>query len=326
MTRTQVTPRTRARRRAVRARRRRERAAGIIAVTIATVVALSVLAGILSGGQWPWAFATYLRWPQTIVGTAAAGALLYVRWWRTGIVSAIVAAGLIVSVAAPWTALTTVDAPSEETVRIAVYNTGAGRGDVDGFASAIAELDADVVVLLESAEIADDIADRLDGLARLPTSPSTDRDRAPPAVLARRRWPVQVVALADTRPATVVNVDVDGAPLDVVAFHPLPPVTRAWSNSHDRSITAMVDTVLPRDVPYVVACDCNSAPWSPSMRRLLDVGLRGPTVAPTFGAPLIGIPLDHVLLSEDVAAVTREIGSFSHSDHRPIMTEVTVTR
>lgn len=324
MTSTQVTPRTRARRRAIRARQRRDWAFGLIAEVLATVTALSVLAGLLSGGQWPWTFATYLRWPQTLVATCAAATLLYVRWLRTGVIFAIIAAGLIASVAEPLAALTTVDAPTDRSVRIAVYNTGAGGGDVASFADAITALDADVVVLLESAEIADGLADRLDGLVRLPTSPSNDQDGAPPAVLARRRWPVQVVPLADTRPATVVSITVDGAPLDVIGFHPLPPITQEWSDSHDRSITAMVDTVLTRANPHVVACDCNSAPWSPSMRRLLAAGLRGPTVVPTFGAPLIGIPLDHVLLSDRVAAVDRTVGSFGGSDHRPIVTEVTV--
>ncbi|CAN5914990.1 hypothetical protein BH23ACT10_BH23ACT10_05940 [soil metagenome] len=324
MTRTQVAPRTRARHKAVRARARRERAVGIIAEVAAAVIALSVLAGILSDGQWPWAFATYLRWPQTIVGTVAAGALLYLRWWRTGVMFALVAAGLIVSVAAPLTALTTVDATADRTVRVAVYNTGAGRDDVARFARAISEVDADIVVLLESADIADRLAEQVDGLARLPTSPSADRNRAPPAVLARERWPVQILPLAGNRPASVVSMTVDGAPLDVVAFHPLPPVTRSWTVSHNRSIDAMVESVLPREVPYVLACDCNSAPWSPSMRRLLDVGLRAPTVVPTFGVPLLGIPLDHVLLSDDVAAVRRGLASFDGSDHRMIVTDITL--
>lgn len=293
-------------------------------MVVAAVVSLGVLAGLLSGGQWPWAFVTYLRWPQTILATVAAVVLLYVGWWRTGLLFLLVAIGLIVSVVAPTVALTTVDAPAERTVRIAVYNTGPGAGDVDGFAHTIAQADADIVVLLESADIADKLDARLDDLSRLPTSDSADVTLAPPVVLARDAWPVQVVPLADTRPATVVAATVDGAPLDIVAFHPLPPVTRTWADSHDRSITALVETVLPRAGPHVLACDCNTAPWSPSMRRLLDVGLRAPTVAPTFGAPLIGIPVDHVLLSRQVAAVARELGSFDGSDHRLIVTEVTV--
>jgi endonuclease/exonuclease/phosphatase (EEP) superfamily protein YafD len=47
-------------------------------------------------------------------------------------------------------------------------------------------------------------------------------------------------------------------------------------------------------------------------------------VAPTYGAPVLGIPLDHVLLSDGVAAVSREQWPFSGSDHRMIVTEVTL--
>jgi endonuclease/exonuclease/phosphatase (EEP) superfamily protein YafD len=61
------------------------------------------------------------------------------------------------------------------------------------------------------------------------------------------------------------------------------------------------------------------------MRRLLDAGLRGPTVTPTFGAPVLGIPLDHVLLSAGVDAVAREMTSFDGSDHRMIITEVALS-
>jgi hypothetical protein len=62
------------------------------------------------------------------------------------------------------------------------------------------------------------------------------------------------------------------------------------------------------------------------MRRLLDVGLREPTVVATFAAPVIGIPTDHVLLSSDVVAVSREFGPFAGSDHRLIVTEIALRR
>lgn len=324
MTRTEVTPRTRARHRAVRARRRRERLLGGGAQVVAVVVALGVLAGVLSGGEWPWVLATYLRWPQTLVAVVAAVVLLRLRWWRSGGAAAAVAVGLVVSVVAPLQALETVEAPRDRTLRIAVHNTGYGAGEVDAVTQAIREADVDLVVLLESEDIAAALADDLDDLALLSAPGGRGRDTAPPMILARRPWPTDVVPLGEPRPATIVRARIADRPLDVVTIHPLPPLTAGWSASHHRSIATLVDALLPRDDPYVVACDCNTTPWSPSMRRLLDAGLRGPTVAPTFGAPLLGIPLDHVLLSDEVAAVSREQWSFSGSDHRMIVTEVTL--
>jgi endonuclease/exonuclease/phosphatase (EEP) superfamily protein YafD len=325
VTRTEVTPRTRARRRATRARARRNRVIGVVAQTVAAVVALAALGGVLSGGQWPWVLATYLRWPQTIVMVVAAATLLRLGWWRSGVPAVVVAGTMIISLITPLRALETVEAAPGESLRIAVYNTGFEAGDTEGFADAINDADADLVVLLESEDIADDLDRRLDGYALLSAPAPGDAATAPPVVLARAAWPAAVVPVDGGRPVTVVSAEVAGRPLDVVAFHPLPPVVQRWAESHRRSIAALTDGVLPRDVPHVVACDCNTTPWSPSMRRLLDAGLRGPTVVPTFGAPGVGIPLDHVLLSDEVHAVAREHGAFAGSDHRMIVTEVTLT-
>jgi endonuclease/exonuclease/phosphatase (EEP) superfamily protein YafD len=324
VTRTEVTPRTLARRRAARTRRRRDRLIGVSAQVVALAVAFGVLAGVLSGGEWPWVFATYLRWSQTLIAVVAAVVLLRLRWWRSGLAAAAVAVGLVVSVVAPLQALGTVGAPRDRTLRIAVHNTGYGAGNVEALAQAIREADVDLVVLLESEDVAGVLADALDDLSQLPAPGRRGRDTAPPMILARRPWRIEVVPLGEPRPATIVHARIADRPLDVVTLHPLPPLTAGWSASHDRSIATLVDDVLPREVPHVVACDCNTTPWSPSMARLLDAGLRGPTVAPTYGAPVLGIPLDHVLLSDGVAAVSREQWPFSGSDHRMIVTEVTL--
>lgn len=319
--------RSRARRRRLspQARRRAEQVGGALAAVVAAAVGLSVLAGVLSDGAWPWVVATYLRWSQTLAITVATAVLIATRWWRSGLVAALVTAGLIASLAAPLRALSTVEAPDGETLRIVVFNTGPGSGDVDAVAGAIARARPDVAILLESEDIADRLDRRLDGLELLST-PTGSPATAPPVVMARRDWPLTVEPLDDGRPASIVTAEIGGRPLDVVGMHPLPPVTRRWARSHDRSISALVRTVLPRSHPYVLACDCNTAPWTPSMRRLLEAGLRQPTVAATFGAPVIGVPTDHVLLGGGVAAVARELGPFAGSDHRLIMTEVTLTR
>lgn len=310
----------------MRARQRRERLIGVAAQLIVAVAAVSVPAGVLSGGRWPWVFATYLRWPQTVVAVIATGVLLHLRWWRTGLLATLVSAGLIASIVAPLAALATVEAPRADTLRIAVHNTGHTAGDVDAFTRSIDAADADLVVLLESEDVASQIDERLTGHHQLPTPGPTGPDTAPPVVLARRDWPVRVVPLGGQRPAVIVDAEVAGIPVDVVAVHPLPPATRSWAVSHERSISALVGGVLPREREFVVACDCNTTPWSPSMRRLLGTGLRGPTVLPTFWAPVFGIPLDHVLLSDGFAAVSRELGPFNGSDHRLIVTGITPRR
>jgi endonuclease/exonuclease/phosphatase (EEP) superfamily protein YafD len=317
----QASRRRRKRRLSAGVRRRIGQVLGALAWIIAVIVGLSVLAGLLSGGEWPWVVVTYLRWPQVVLIVLATVVLAILRWWRSAIASAAVAAALIASVVVPLTALRTIGAPSGETLRIAVFNTGAGPGDVAAVATAIRAAEPDVAVLLESEDIAADLDERLDDLSRLST-PVDGPETSAPIVLARRDWPVDIEPLGDARPATIVSVEIGGRPVDIVAAHPFPPISRSWARSHERSISLLLANVLPRPDPYVLACDCNTTPWTPSMRRLSNVGLRQPTVAATFGAPVIGMPLDHVLLSRDVGAVSRELGPFAGSDHRLIVTEI----
>jgi endonuclease/exonuclease/phosphatase (EEP) superfamily protein YafD len=302
-------------------RRRVGQVVGALAWIIAVAVGLSVLAGLLSGGEWPWVVVTYLRWPQVVLIVLATVVLIVLRWWRSAMASAVVAAALIASVVVPFAALRTIAAPSGETLRIAVFNTGAGPGDVAAVAEAIRSAEPDVAVLLESEDIAADLDRRLDGLSRLST-PVDGPETSAPIVLARRDWPVDIEPLGDARPATIVAVEISRQPVDIVAAHPFPPISRSWARSHERSISMLLAKVLPRPHPYVLACDCNTTPWTPSMRRLRNVGLSQPTVAATFGAPVIGMPLDHVLLSGEVGAVSRELGPFAGSDHRLIVTEI----
>ena len=309
----------------VQTRRRVEQVVGALAAVVAGAVALSVLAGVLSDGSWPWVVATYLRWPQVLLITAATGVLITTRWWRSAVATAVVAAGLIISVAAPLAAMTTEPAPDGQTLRIVVFNTGPGDGNFDAVAEAVADAQPDVAVMLESEDIADRLDDRLDGLTRLPTSIDSPVT-SPPVVLARRDWPVTIERVGDDRAVSIVTVEIDGRPVDIVAAHPLPPVTREWTRSHQRSVRMLTETILPREHPYVLACDCNSSPWTPSMHQLLDVGLRAPTVAPTFGAPVIGVPVDHILLSRELIAVARDLGPFAGSDHRLIVTEIAFRR
>jgi endonuclease/exonuclease/phosphatase (EEP) superfamily protein YafD len=303
-------------------RRGVEQVAGVLAAVISTAAGLGALGGVLSGGEWPWVVLTYLRWPQAVGSTLATAVLVGVRWWRSAIASAVVASALIASVVVPLAALRTVDRPSGATLRIVVFNTGPRNDDIAAIAAAIRAADPDVAVLLESEDVAEQVDRRLESLSLVPAPPTVAGELAP-IVLARRAWPLTVEPLApQLRPVTVLTADLDGERVDIVAAHPLPPITRAWARSHDQSIAAMTDRVLPRERPYVLACDCNTTPWTPSMRRLLGAGLREPTVAATFAAPVVGVPLDHVLLGPGVVAVSRGLGPFAGSDHRLIVTEI----
>lgn len=297
-----------------------------VAVTVAGLAAAGALVGTLSAGRWPWVVASYLRLPQTAAAVVAALALLALRRWTLAAGASGIAVTLAVTVVVPWSATAAETVPHRDGLRVAVFNTGPDNNDINAIAATVADADADVVVLLESGDVAGQVDAALPDLQRLETAARqpAPRESGAPVVLARQPWPLVVEPLGDGRPAAVATVAVDGRPLDVVAVHPLPPVTRRWAASHDASIAALVGEVLPRPRPWIVAGDLNTTVWTPSMDRLRAAGLRAPTVAATFGLPVVGLPLDHVLLGPATAATARELGSFAGSDHRLLVVEVVV--
>jgi endonuclease/exonuclease/phosphatase (EEP) superfamily protein YafD len=307
----------------------RRRAAVLIggaAAVVGTGAALSFLSGVLAGGRWPYVVATYLRLPQVAVLAVTALVLGVLRWRRFAAVLGALAVGAAATVVAPALDARVADArPMADAapagLRIAVFNTGHRNDDIDAIASALRAARPDVAVMPESADIADRLDEAMPELVRL--GAQAPDELQPPVVLARREWPVEVAPLDGTRPAAIVTVTSGPTAFDVVAMHPLPPVTRAWAEHHERSYAALTRRALPRPRPWIVAGDLNTTPWSPSMDRLRGAGLRGATVRATFGAPWVGIPLDHVLVSAGLTVVSRELGPFAGSDHRLLVAEVT---
>ncbi|MEM8789788.1 MAG: endonuclease/exonuclease/phosphatase family protein [Pseudomonadota bacterium] len=76
--------------------------------------------------------------------------------------------------------------------------------------------------------------------------------------------------------------------------------------------------------PILIAGDFNNAPWADSVRRIATA--TGTRVVPGLRLTLDkaefwpGLPIDHVLVSEDLVAETRTLGTYG-SDHRALLTQ-----
>ena len=129
-------------------------------------------------------------------------------------------------------------------------------------------------------------------------------------------------------PFVSATVDVGGQPLRLVAIHPVPPTRQRSARMRNDYLRRAADLVGGKGARMIVG-DLNCTPWSPHFRRLLrDTGLsdvaRGRGLKPTwYPTPLpLGIPLDHVLVSDEIGVAAREIGSDLGSDHRPVRVEL----
>lgn len=127
-------------------------------------------------------------------------------------------------------------------------------------------------------------------------------------------------------PTTMVSLDAGSSPLTLIAAHTSPPVSTiraAARNVHLRDLSQLASATRG---PLIVAGDFNTTPWSPHYRTTLGTtGLAnvagGPWWASTWPDRLghLGIPIDHILVNEDLVPVHLDVVGGFGSDHRAVI-------
>ena len=129
----------------------------------------------------------------------------------------------------------------------------------------------------------------------------------------------------------------EGIPVTLAGIHPLPPMRGEWAAGRNREIAAMGQLAVATEHPFILVGDLNASPWSVAMHALTaETDLRyaadGYGIWPTwylgqrFVGPLLGAPLDHILVSPQWAVVDyTESGSIG-SDHVPLQAELIIER
>ncbi len=210
-------------------------------------------------------------------------------------------------------------------LKIMSFNIWGANRQPEAIAALIRTVDADVVVLQEAA-----------------------RWLAPPIVAGLRdRYPHQVdciqirlcrLALLSKYPLTDERIHVrgggkpaiidarlvmEGRTITVVGTHITTPHPLAFQRSHMRHLAKRIRSI---DGPVVAAGDFNATPWSANLRLFARLsGLKiVPGLRPSWPAlrGLQQLPIDHVFLSDGLAARRVGVGPRAGSDHRPIIAEV----
>ncbi len=132
-------------------------------------------------------------------------------------------------------------------------------------------------------------------------------------------------------PYVLAEVQIKGRPVTIILTHPYAPSTRRQAHDRNRQFDALARIVSQVDPPVLVFGDLNCSPWSPFFSRLLRAtGLRdsrhGFGLQPTWPArnPLLGIPIDHCLVSPEITVHDRRVGPGMGSDHWPVFVEFSV--
>lgn len=193
----------------------------------------------------------------------------------------------------------------------------------------------DLIVLVEPDQA------WLDGLADLrPDYPywavASRQDAYGIAVLSRQPFQsAEVIHLGSAGvPTVIARVNTGNHPvqtLTVIATHPPPPKGAANSATRNDQLLALAQFVRHRDDAIILCGDLNLSPWSPYFADLLkssglaDSG-RGFGIQPTWPADnfLLRTPIDHCLVSPQIAVLRRRLGPNIGSDHLPVILDFTL--
>jgi endonuclease/exonuclease/phosphatase (EEP) superfamily protein YafD len=142
--------------------------------------------------------------------------------------------------------------------------------------------------------------------------------------------------LRDVRPFKLESTDAidalivaPGGDLRLIGVHLRPPTAAAWAAERARQLDALAVLVKEAEGPLAIAGDFNLTPYSPYfMDWLRRTGLRDARAGSGFGfswptfLPVLGIPIDHCIVSPELGvAAFRRLPAFG-SDHYPIVVEL----
>jgi len=130
-------------------------------------------------------------------------------------------------------------------------------------------------------------------------------------------------------PTIIATLDVEGTTLHLVGTHPMIPVSRQFYADRNEQLSFIAEFIEGREGSHVLVGDLNASMWDIEYRELEDrTGLRNARVGfgivptwPTF-MPFAMIPIDHVLVSDDISVVELRSGPRIGSDHLPLIVTI----
>mgnify|MGYP001041920701 CR=1 FL=1 len=221
-------------------------------------------------------------------------------------------------------------AGSPATLTLLHSNILAGNRDVTRL---LAHIEREAPDLVFVQELTPEHVGQLESLStRLPYRLLAPRDDAW-GVGAWSRYPFVAAEVLETPPRGLpslrLEIDQGGTPLSIFSTHPVTPIGNNGFADRNRQLAAIANAVNQGNGPTIVAGDLNTTPWGAHYRAFeAATGLRnaqaGHGIKPSWPLflPIAMIPIDHVLLSSDLAAVEVRTLSSVGSDHLPLLVRI----
>lgn len=189
---------------------------------------------------------------------------------------------------------------------------------------------ADVVLLTECTH---DWRDRLDPLKEThPFHFHSGRDGAEGMWLLSR-YPLDAPdpdGLAAEKPWISTVMHAPSGPVRIIGMHPRTPRSGARFDQRNEQYDHAAGIAANASMPVVLLGDLNCTPFSPWFQRLLKRGklhdsALGFGLHSTWQSNGIGLPIDHILVSEDCQVIQRHVHpDRMGSDHHPVIATLAV--
>jgi endonuclease/exonuclease/phosphatase (EEP) superfamily protein YafD len=268
--------------------------------------------------------------PALVVAVVLTGLVASLRLKVGTMVGSATCVALLIAVAPQWWPPGPRADNRAPAVRLYAANLYYLNDDVAAIGRSVAQANADVVVLIElgagPASRSDDI---LKDYPHRTVSARMDHTRGASRTLIGSRYPLSdTIDPADGVQAVATTAQTPLGPVTVVGAH----LTRPWPfmNPWGQISQAMALQALIRDTagPVILAGDFNSISSGRVGRQIQrDIGLHpAPGFPGTWPADLpapLGVTIDQVYASRDLAFVSRRLGRPTGSDHRPVIVEIT---
>lgn len=306
-----------------------------LTVFVAAVGATTLLGWL--GRFHPWFEMLTNIAPQMLVLSlvAAAWAAIARRRWHLA-VGGVCALWFLFLLVPYWLASPEPRPADPDDVHIALqYNVYFGNDDIDRIVAEIEAADADVIALHEiTTEQWLLIGERVPSYAAiaLPWDGDDPQLGGGMALLSRTpltALPVDPSASIVGRPILAASTTVGGVETIVVGLHPhASRFVSAKVDLRDAQLDAVAALLDGEQRPALILTDLNMTPTSSDYRGFLDdLGWRDPhrdtgwdASWPTWGSSF-GLPIDHILVSNDVALHDISSGGGGGSDHRSVVAE-----
>ncbi|HJU52220.1 MAG TPA: endonuclease/exonuclease/phosphatase family protein [Acidimicrobiia bacterium] len=299
----------------------------LLVALAALLLALTSLLAFLGRFSWVLDNLASFRPQLTVALTVLLLLLLLGRWPKTaaivGLVTLINLATLVPLFRAPANTDGDVD------VRILSFNLLSDNENFDAVIDYIRQSEADLVVLHEaSLPWEEAIADADLGYQMTITKP--DNDIFGSLVLAPPGAAVESFGFRVADPRAVEVVMPVG--LRVLAIHPVSPSNARRANLRNQQLALASQWVKGQEGPVVVVGDFNAGPFSYPYRRLrAETGLRDSIRGyglensyPASAPAILRVSIDHLLYSEGVGVIKRDLGPALGSDHFPLIVDLSL--